>query len=302
MNIEQYKDSSHYRRIYEQIETLGLVEHVKHLDEYGYVVVPPDLVAPESFQQRLRQAGLDVHERRTGEKIHIDEIATARLAKEGPGFGHGNVLSDDPVFPEAVLNPTVLALGRYLCGNSAVLSDVLFSIKQQDSTLTHPLHTDQHGTPPPLPPYAQVANVTWAMTEYTRDNGPVAIVPGSHRKSRYPSLEEGNFLRDDAPVKPTPVEAVAGSLIVWHGATWHGAYPRQSAGLRLSLIVLFTRVYMKPSRDLRNSVPREILDRHPPEFARLVGVNSLYPLDGLDRKAQAENNRYMIAAGYNPWA
>lgn len=195
MNMDRYRDSSHYRRVYEQIETLGLVEHIKHLDEFGYVVIPPDLVAPESFQQRLRQAGLDVHERRTGEKIHIDEIATARLAKDGPGFGHGNVLADDPAFQETVLNPTVLALGRYLCGNSAVLSDVLFSIKQKDSTLTHPLHTDQHGTPPPLPPYAQVANVTWAMTEYTRDNGPVAIVPGSHRKSRYPSLEEGNFAR-----------------------------------------------------------------------------------------------------------
>ena len=56
----------------------------------------------------------------------------------------------------------------------------------------------------------------------------------------------------------------------------------------------------EPAR--RYTSPREILDRHPPEFARLVGVNSLYPLDGLDRKALAENNRYMIAAGYNPWA
>lgn len=151
MNLDQFKDSSHYRKIFAEIERLGLVEYIEHLDEFGYVVIPPALVAPESFQQRLRQAGLDVHERRTGEKIDIDTIRSARLAKDGPGYGHGDVLSDDPVFQEVVLNPTVLALGRYLCGNSAVLSDVLFSIKQKDPTLTHPLHTDQHGTPPPLP-------------------------------------------------------------------------------------------------------------------------------------------------------
>lgn len=302
MSLERYKDSSHYRKIFAQIEALELVEYIKHLDEFGYVVIPPEKVAPDSFQRRLLQAGLDVHERRAGERIDIADIETARLAQDGPGFGHGNVLPDDSVFQEVVLNPTVLALGRYLCGNSAVLSDVLFAIKQKDATLTHPLHTDQHGTPPPLPPYAQVANVTWAMTEYTRENGPLAIVPGSHLKARYPLPEEGDFLRDDAPVKAVPVEAAAGSLIAWHGATWHGSYPREAAGLRLSLIVAFTRVYMKPIRDLRNSLSQDVLNRHPSEFARLVGANSLYPLESLDKEDVAESNRYMISAGYNPWA
>ena len=32
-SLEQYKGSRHYRKIYEQIETLGLVEHINHLDE-----------------------------------------------------------------------------------------------------------------------------------------------------------------------------------------------------------------------------------------------------------------------------
>ena len=301
-SLEQYKDSADYRKIYAQIESLGLVEHIKHLDEFGYVVIPPELVAPAAFQQRLLQAGLDAHERRTGEKVPLEDVATTRLAKDGPGYGHGDVLLDEPVFQEAVLNPTVLALGKYLCGNRMVLSDVLLSIKQQDTTLTHPLHTDQHGTPPPLPPYAQVANVTWVHTPYTKENGPVAIVPKSHLKSRYPSVEEGNFLRPDAPVKAIPVEAAAGSLIVWHGATWHGAYPRHAPGLRLNLIIVFTRVYMKTMRDFRNTVPQEVLDRHPPEFARLIGANSLYPLDACAKEAQADANIYMISAGYNPWS
>ena len=32
-SLEQYKGSRHYRKIYEQIETIGLVEHINHLDE-----------------------------------------------------------------------------------------------------------------------------------------------------------------------------------------------------------------------------------------------------------------------------
>lgn len=301
MSLEQYKDSSDYRKIHQQIETLGLTEHIKHLDEYGYTVIPPDQVAPEAFQERLRRAVLTVHERRTGEKIDPDNIESARLNRDVPADGHWAILTEDPVFQEVIMNPTVLAMAKYLCGNSVILSDLLCLIKQQHKRLTHPLHTDQHGTPPPLPPYSQVANVTWALTDYKEGNGPLAIVPKSHLKSRYPLPEEANFLREDAPVKPIPVEAQAGSLIVWHGTTWHGAYPRETEGLRLNLIMVFTRVYMKQIRDFRSVIPKEVLDRHPIEFARLIGANSAYPFDD-GKIPPPDDMAYMVTAGRNPWA
>ena len=47
-SLDQYKDSLHYQKIHQQIETLGLIEHMNHLDEYGYTVIPPDLVAPRN--------------------------------------------------------------------------------------------------------------------------------------------------------------------------------------------------------------------------------------------------------------
>ena len=301
MSLEQYKDSPEYRKIHEQLETLGLIEQTSHLDEYGYTVIPPDLVAPEAFQQRLLAATLEVHERRSGQQIRLDDVASSKLSQDMPLNGHWAILTEDPVFQEAIMNPTVVAMAKYLCGNSVMLSDLLCVLKQQDARITHPLHTDQHGTPPPLPPYSQVANVTWALTEYKKGNGPLAIVPKSHLKSRYPSPDESNFLREDAPVKAIPVEAPAGSLIVWHGATWHGSYPRESAGLRLNLIMVFTRVYMKQIRDFRATVSKEILDRHPTEFARLIGANSAYPFDD-GKTPPPDDMAYMISAGRNPWA
>lgn len=301
MSLEQYKDSTHYRKIHEQAEALGLIEYLDQLDEEGYTVIPPELVASEEFQDRLRKAVLEVNERRTGQHIRPEDIATTRLDEDVPAHGHWAILTEDPVFQDVIMNPTVLTMAKYLCGNSVLLSDLLCLLKQQDDRLTHPLHTDQHGTPPPLPPYAQVANVTWTLTDYKRGEGPTAIVPKSHLKGRYPSRDESNFLREDAPVKAIPIEAAAGSLIVWHGATWHGSYPRENPGLRINLIMVFTRVYMKQIRDFRGTIPKEVLDRHPIEFAHLIGANSMYPFD--DGKLPApEDNIYMMAAGYNPWA
>lgn len=301
MNLEPYKDSRHYRLIREQIESLGLAGHIDHLDEYGYTVIPPDLVAPEAFQGRLRNALLKVHERRTGQRIDPNDIETARLADDVPAAGHWSMLTDDLVFQEMIMNPTVLAVAKYLCGRSVVLSDMVGLLKQKHERMTHPLHTDQHGTPPPLPPYSQVANVTWTLSDYSLGNGPTAVVPKSHLKSRYPTVEEGNFLREDPPVNPIPIKAAAGSLIAWHGATWHGSYPRENPGLRLNVIMVFTRVYMKQIRDFRSTVPQEVLDRHPVEFARLIGANSAYPFrDG--KPPAADDMNYMYAAARNPWA
>ena len=205
------------------------------------------------------------------------------------------------VFEEAVLNPAVYTMARYLCGKSVVLSDLIGMLKNQDPRPTHLLHTDQHGPPPPLPPYAQVCNVTWALTEYTPDNGPVAIVPGSHRFGRIPFPHEANFLNEKARIKAIPVEAPAGSLIVWHGNTWHGSFPRTSAGLRLNLIFVFCRGYMRPIHDYSKELSQEIIDRNPPEFADLVGMRNPYPFDGSTFPPGEHIERF-VRSGQNPWA
>tara|TARA_A100000164_G_C21820865_1_gene730291 strand:+ start:895 stop:1062 length:168 start_codon:yes stop_codon:yes gene_type:complete len=44
----------------------------------------------------------------------------------------------------------------------------------------------------------------------------------------------------------------------------------------MKIILVFTRVYMKPIRDL-SAIPQETLDQYPVEFAHLIGANSLYP-------------------------
>ena len=65
--------------------------------------------------------------------------------------------------------------------------------------------------------------------------------------------------------------------------------------------MVFTRVYMRQIRDFKSTVSKEVLDLHGEEFAHLLGINSMYPFDDLNPPSQ-EDNDYMMAAGYNPWA
>jgi ectoine hydroxylase-related dioxygenase (phytanoyl-CoA dioxygenase family) len=79
----------------------------------------------------------------------------------------------------------------------------------------------------------------------------------------------------------TPVEAKAGSLLIWHGNTWHGAVPRTKPGLRVSIIQYFGRWYHNPGDMFAKHFTKEMVARLPPRFADLIGFN---PTPGLDHK------------------
>ncbi len=86
--------------------------------------------------------------------------------------------------------------------------------------------------PAPYPAYAQVANATWLLTGYDRDAGALSFWPGSHKFCRPATSRETTGVE-----RFVPVTAPAGSLVVWHGNTWNGAFPRRTPGLRVNLLV-----------------------------------------------------------------
>jgi Phytanoyl-CoA dioxygenase (PhyH) len=301
MKLENWETTADLNPIYADIRANDLEQCVAELDAFGFTVIPPEKIAPAAFHDRLRQAILDVHARRTGHRVEQGELGSASLEGERPLATHWSLLGEDPIFEQAVMNPVVHTMARYLCGKSVLLSDAIALIKRRDDTPTHMLHIDQAGTPPPLPPYQQVINITWALTDYTQANGALAMVPGSHRFGRMPMPYEENFLGNDAPVRAIPVECEAGSLIIWGGTTWHASFPRTAEGLRITLIMAFCRGYMKQVRDFRRETPPEVLDRNDEAFAQLLGMNSLYPIDantGTDPTKVAA----FTGSGRSPWA
>jgi ectoine hydroxylase-related dioxygenase (phytanoyl-CoA dioxygenase family) len=75
-----------------------------------------------------------------------------------------------------------------------------------------------------------------------------------------------------------PVTPRAGSAIIWHGNTWHGAFARTAPGLRMNLVYSFCRQFVEPQEGMRGRVPPEAWARHPGDerFASLVGEYSFY--------------------------
>lgn len=253
-----------------ELRRLGLEHHAAELDSYGFTIVEPGRAAPASFTDALLRKVVAIAEQRSGQAL-----APADAESHAGGSAWGQhlfyLLLEDPIFEQAMMNETVLALITYLLGESCVLSS-MNSILKGPGTDHLILHSDSAMVPAPYPAFAQVANATWLLTDYDRDGGALSFWPGSHKFCRPPTTREtADFDR------LVPVTAPAGSLVVWHGNTWHGAFPRQVPGLRVNLILYFCRIYMQTQEWYRERVSAEALTRNTGRFRHLVGLENPYP-------------------------
>ena len=90
-----------------------------------------------------------------------------------------------------------------------------------------------------------------------------------------------------------------GSLVVWHGTTWHGAFNRRAPGLRVSIPVLMARPFMRTEEDLFCRAPEQVLERNSPRFAYLVQQGIVYGFHS-DESAEARNRHaYKHIMAYN---
>jgi ectoine hydroxylase-related dioxygenase (phytanoyl-CoA dioxygenase family) len=144
------------------------------------------------------------------------------------------------------------------------------------------MHADQNhqGTPAPFPAMAQTANVTWALTDYDEANGATCFVAGSHKLCRPPSPYEA---RDLSLFRP--VTAPAGSVLIWHGNTWHGSVPRRTPGFRVNMIYDFVRWYNRVGAPIAPTLPPEAFARNPARFGVLTGATPIRTVAGQGRAA-----------------
>ena len=295
-------------KIWGEIRALDLESHIAELEVKGYTLIGPEIACPNGLAGRLLEASLDVAERRNGVRPNL--LAQARQAPDHAEMFEGAlgaeegdspigdlmqfVVLEGRVFEEALMNPVVLAMASYLCGYSSTLLTMACVVKGPNRTPL-PLHADSLGTSP-LQALATECNMTYALTDYSRENGATVFVPGSHKWCRQPLGEERNVL--DNP-RAVPVDCPAGSLICWHGNTWHGALNRTAPGVRVSVIVDFVRKHIRPQENLHGKVPRKVLDRNPPRFAVLTHQG--FPQVGQDpnrSKADIEQSQQYLRAYY----
>jgi len=262
-------------RMHESIVAHGLLEHIAELDIRGYTVIPPERLGMTELVEEARDLLV---------ALAVKDGARASdytTYLEGLSFELYALFNQGRVFEQWLLNPVMLLLGKYLLGQNMILNNSLAYVKGKTDKFLR-MHSDTLMVPDPLPEYRHLINMTIALTDYTVPGGCIGIVPGSHKLRRHPTAAEA--IEYDLMV---PVECPAGSLIVIPGNTWHGAYPKSTDGLRVTLVQGFSRRYLQPY--VTTAVDEAIVARNPPEFARLLGKDSWmgFGADGLDSALMA---------------
>ena len=180
------------------------------------------------------------------------------------------------VFRDLAVNPVAVALIRHMVGEKAArFSSHNSFVKWQGDFGYGPtlgLHADQTAMPLPWGRASLTANTNWCLTDYSLEGGALAYVPGSHRRGIRP-------IQPQASQEAVPVEAAKGSVIVFHGATWHGAFPRKIPGMRISIANYFRHLMVTSQEDIQGSFPRELAEdcTDPELFKELAGFNDRFP-------------------------
>ncbi len=200
----------------------------QQLDRDGYVVLE-DAMGPELLRE-LREA------------IH------AQFAREGDRAGHefkteenarrlANLVNKGEVFQRAIALPRVLDGVRHVLGQDAKLSSLNARSADPHSEDGQPLHVDMSALPDERGYW--VCNTVWLLDDFTPENGPTRMVPGSHLRGKRPQ----DVLAD--PKAPHPDEVLllgkAGSIAVMNAHTWHGGTANRTAAPRLAMHAFYCR-------------------------------------------------------------
>ncbi len=289
LRMSRTRPGAHLERSFAAMRALGLEACAADLGKLGFTVIPPHRAGTRDLAKRLLERIVDLSTEARGRAPDFAEgrsHADAADAIERLDF----LLGRGRVFEEALMHPVVLALVDYMLGEEAVLSSMLARIKGPGK-LPLMLHTDQSVHPAPLP---QTCNVSFVLTDYSRENGCLCMLPGSHQLLRNPlpgenfglggmdraeaeiAVAAGKKIAVEDPPGIVPIEAEAGSIVAWSGNTWHGAFNRTAPGLRVNMILYFCNKWLRPQEAYRELLPQEILERNDDQFARLIGSQVFY--------------------------
>ena len=200
----------------------------RQLDELGYVVL--DSAIDATFLAELRSRILAVFDEegdRAGHEFRTEEHAH-RLA---------NLVDKGEVFRRAIVLPRVIEAVRHVLGPEIKLSSLNARSADPRTEIGQPLHVDMGAIPDDRGYW--VCNTVWMLDDFTLENGPTRMVPGSHRWKQRPQ----DVLAD--PLAPHPDEIMltgrAGTVAVMNAHLWHGGTANRTSKPRLAMHAFYCR-------------------------------------------------------------
>lgn len=174
-------------------------------------------------------------------RARVDELLWAEGDQAGTEFHQeagterlSDLVNKGPVFDVCFTHPRVLA------GIAQVLAaDFKLSSLNYRAALPgqghQALHTDW--SEPVTAGHFRVCNSIWLLDDFTAENGPTRVVPGSHQRGTLPKDE----MRDPAAPHPNEVTllAPAGTVVIFNSHLWHGGTLNRTAARRRALHAYF---------------------------------------------------------------
>ena len=226
----------------------------KALDEDGYVNLGP-LLTPtqvEAMRERLGDAAV----REGAASGH--EVSQAR----GIARLSGTVIkamNRDGLLDPFSFHPKLLAAVRHVLGPRFRYSSSNFHCPLPGYG-HQAMHADWGwGVCDP-----EVVNAIWLLDDFTAENGPTRVVPGSHRWREHPmgSMVDGTPRDLRAPVPgEVHLTGVAGSCIAYNAHLWHSGTQNRSSHLRRAQHAFFTRAVRPTQTDVPALLDRAVFER-----------------------------------------
>ncbi len=229
---------SHRGNPVREVEVLATPEEVRFLAREGYLV--RERLLPQEEIHRLR-AALDETVERDG---HLER---------GGGRAFGGIfirhlMDKHPAFLEFLSWQPTLSIAQAVMGPTVQLRGFTGRVCYPDNPNQETeWHFHQRVVPDPLPPWMcqpQTMDVLLYLDDVEERNGPLCVVPGSHRWQDR-DLPRGQF--EDLPGQVV-LRLPAGSAVLTSGSLWHRALPTQpGSGMRRLLLFGYGPSWLKPS-------------------------------------------------------
>lgn len=215
----------------------------RQLDNLGYVNLGPLLDADQLA--RIRE--------RIDDAIASEGATSGQEVSQTPGIGRlsGTVIKSmnhDGLLDDFFSHPRLLAVVRHILGTS---------FKYSSSNYHCPLpgygHQNIHcdfgwGASTP-----ENVNAIWMIDDFTQDNGPTRVVPGSHLSGEHPSGSRVDGIPRDLNAQvPGEVHVLgkAGSCFVYNAHLWHSGTQNHTQALRRAQHVFYTKAHRPTQMDV----------------------------------------------------
>jgi ectoine hydroxylase-related dioxygenase (phytanoyl-CoA dioxygenase family) len=238
----------------------GLDEvHRSRLDELGF------LVLEDAMSREL----LDTLRGRVAAQYDREGDGAGAEFKKEPGCRRlANLVDKGEVFERVIAHPRVLACVGHVLGPRFKLSS-LNARTALPGCDSQPLHADMGAIPDERGYW--VCNSVWMLDNFTPDNGPLRVVPGSHRWGRLPR----DVMADPSGRHPDEVCVTgrAGTVVVMNAHLWHGGQANRARAPRTAIHAFYCR-WDKPQQQHQKALLRaEVQARLSPDLRRLLALD-----------------------------